>query len=197
MSACSCAGRSLSLLIFDIPLFLPGYLQPRSTNILADPLRGQIQSPNKFQVTIITWQNQNLFRYVIKPAALDSAFPKSDLGEIPSIEKAMHTCWWISGDSEISWVIFSRIAVAINVLFNCNYVSFRPHSRIRPARLDVCVDSGFCCQVHILIIVERVGQSSMPSIIIGAESRIWLQTYRRLGQDWGTFQIHPNWPQCR
>ena len=66
--------------MFDIPLFLPGYLQPRSTNILADPLRGQIQNPNEFQATIITWQNQNLFRYVITPAAMEIAFPKSDMG---------------------------------------------------------------------------------------------------------------------
>ncbi len=84
MSACSRAGRSLSLLIFDIPLFLPGYLQPRNTNILADPLQGQIQ---------------NLFRYVIKPAATDIAFPKSDMGEIPSVEKATYSCWRISGDT--------------------------------------------------------------------------------------------------
>jgi len=77
MSACSCAGRSLSLLIFGIPLFLPGDLQPRNANILADPLQGQIQ---------------NLFRYVTKPAAKDIAFPKSDMGEIPSIEKATYSC---------------------------------------------------------------------------------------------------------
>lgn len=151
MSACSCAGRSLSLLIFGIPLFLPGDLQPRNANILADPLQGQIQ---------------NLFRYVTKPAAKDIAFPKSDMGEIPSIEKATYSCWRISGDSRISWAIFSRIAVAINVLFYCNDVSFRPHNRIGLARLNVCVDSGFCCQVHILMIVERVGESSMPSLMI-------------------------------
>ncbi len=149
------------------------------------------------RLILLQGQIQNLFGYVIKPAATDIAFPNSDMGEIPSVEKATYSCWRISGDSHISWAIFSRIAVAINILFYCNDVSFRPHNRIGRARLNVCVDSGFCCQVHILVIVERVGESSMPSIMIETESRIWLQTYRRLGRDRGTFQIHPYWPQRR